>query len=164
VAGCYFLIGEPVEVLCVAEGYATAASIHEATGNAVAVAFNAGNLVPAARALRARYPNSRIIICADDDAKTEGNPGLTKAHEAAQAVGGLFARPDFGGNRPERATDFNDLHRHAGSEVVRACIEAAAFCADPDNIASIGEWDLGDDTGPIPRMAAGEYLLPQVRV
>jgi putative DNA primase/helicase len=125
VSGCYFPIGKPDGVLCIAEGYATGASLFEATGYAVAVAFNAGNLLPVARALRDKFPKLRLIVCADDDAKTEGNPGLFKARDAAQATGGLLAVPDFGAQRPEGATDFNDLHRHAGPEAVRACIERA---------------------------------------
>ena len=44
VAGLYFQIGVVGQVVCNAEGYATSASIHAATGYAVAVAFNAGNL------------------------------------------------------------------------------------------------------------------------
>ncbi len=126
VSGCYFPIGKPEGVLCVAEGYATSASVHEATDCAVAVAFNAGNLLPVARALRAKFPDLRLILCADDDVKTGGNPGLTKASEAAQAVGGFLAVPDFGASRPDGATDFNDLHRRAGPAAVRACIERAA--------------------------------------
>jgi len=118
VSGCYFPIGKPKAVLCIAEGYATGASILEATGYAVAVAFNAGNLLPVARALRAKFPELRLIVCADDDAMTPGNPGLTKAREAARAVGGVLAAPDFAGTRPEGATDFNDLHRHAGLAAV----------------------------------------------
>lgn len=125
VSGCYFSIGKPDGVLCIAEGYATGASIYETTGYAVAVAFNAGNLLLVARGLRAKFPDLRLILCADDDAKTEGNAGLTKAREAAQAVGGFLAVPDFGASRPDEATDFNDLHRHAGATAVRACIEAA---------------------------------------
>jgi putative DNA primase/helicase len=120
----WFLIGEPDGgVVCIAEGYATGASLHEATGHAVAIAFNAGNLPSVARALRQKFPDLRLIVCADDDATTDGNPGLTKAREAAQAVGGLVAVPDFGAQRPDGATDFNDLHRHAGLAAVRACIE-----------------------------------------
>ena len=126
VSGCYFPIGEPDDVLCIAEGYATGASIHKATSYAVAVAFNAGNLVPVARALRQKFPELRLILCADDDAKTDGNPGLTKAKEAAQAVGGLLAVPDFGAQHLDGVTDFNDLQRHAGLDAVRVCIEHAA--------------------------------------
>ena len=56
----------------VCEGYATGASIHEATGQAVAVAFNAGNLQAVAVALRAKYPCLTITIASDDDWKTAG--------------------------------------------------------------------------------------------
>jgi putative DNA primase/helicase len=94
-AGCYFEIGRPVDVLCVAEGFATGASIHEATGYAVAVAFDAGNLGSVAKALREKHPDLQLIVCADDDHQTAGNPGLSKATEAALSTGALLAVPDF---------------------------------------------------------------------
>ena len=125
VASGYCGIGKPNGTLCITEGFATGASVHEATGHAVAVAFNAGNLEPAAVALRAKYPELRIIVCADDDYRTEGNPGITKATHAALAVGGLLAVPDFGDNRPDGATDFNDLAQHAGAEAVARCVANA---------------------------------------
>jgi putative DNA primase/helicase len=54
VAGCYASIGRPDDGrICIAEGYATGASIHEATGCAVAVAFDTGNLRAVAEAMRA---------------------------------------------------------------------------------------------------------------
>jgi len=127
VSGCYFPIGKPDGALCIAEGYATGASIHEATGFAVAVALNAGNLLPVARTLREKFPDMRLIVCVDDDHKTPGNPGMTKATEAARAVGGLLAMPDFGADRPEGATDFNDLHRARGAEAVKRAIANAAI-------------------------------------
>ncbi|MCF8495533.1 MAG: toprim domain-containing protein [Alphaproteobacteria bacterium] len=105
--GCYFAVGVPTESLCIAEGYATAASIHESTGLPVAVAFDAGNLEPVARALRAKFPEIEITLCADNDSKTPGNPGLTKAREAAAACGAFLAVPPCAG-------DFNDLYRGAG--------------------------------------------------
>lgn len=129
VKGCYFGIGKPAGKLIVCEGFATGASIHEATGDAVAVAFNAGNLAAVALALRDKYPSLKIIIAADDDHLTEANPGMTKATAAAQAVGGLLAVPMFPADRPDKATDFNDLHQIAGLEAVRSGIEAAAPCA-----------------------------------
>ena len=79
VKGCYFGIGKPKGALIVCEGFATGASIHECTGHAVAVAFNAGNLEAVALALRSKYPTLKIIIAADDDHQTPGNPGMTKA-------------------------------------------------------------------------------------
>jgi len=123
--GCYHSIGRPDGVLCITEGYATGASIHQATGHAVAVAFDSGNLLPVANALRQKFPTLKLVICADDDTNTPGNPGLTKATEAAKAVGGLVALPDFGKARGERDTDFNDLHKAQGESAVARCINAA---------------------------------------
>jgi putative DNA primase/helicase len=96
----------------------------EATGYRVAVAFNAGNLLDVALALRARHPDLPLILGADDDWRTDGNPGVTKATEATRAVGGLLAIPDFGPDRPEGATDFNDMAALCGIEAVRARISA----------------------------------------
>jgi len=143
VAGCYFSIGnmQGAATLCIAEGFATGASIFEATGRPVAVAFNAGNMLPVAKALREKYPEQALIICADDDAGTSGNPGLTKATEAAQAVNGLVAVPDFGPDRPDGATDFNDLADAQGPEAVKRCIESAATVAEVATVAvANGEW------------------------
>lgn len=125
VKGCYLAIGKPASVLIVCEGYATGASIHEATGDAVAVAFNAGNLEPASVALRTKYPALKLVIAADDDYRTAGNPGITKATAAARAVGGVVVAPDFGAHRPDHATDFNDLHQLVGLDAVKRCIQSA---------------------------------------
>lgn len=95
--GCYYAIGRPVDVLCIAEGYATCASIYEATGHATACAFDAGNLEPVARALRGKFPRLRLILCADNDACTPGNPGVRYAEAAAKAVRGFLAVPTFEG-------------------------------------------------------------------
>ena len=60
-AGCYFDIGESNDVLCLTEGFATGASIHEATGYAVAVAFDAGNLAAVPAGVRSRCISSLAI-------------------------------------------------------------------------------------------------------
>ncbi len=116
VKACYHAIGKPSGRLIVCEGYATGATLHQATGDAVAIAFNAGNLQAVAVALRSKYPCLTIIIAADDDWKTPGNPGLTAARQAAQAVGGKVAVPDFTDlQRTGKDTDYNDLRRLAGA-------------------------------------------------
>jgi putative DNA primase/helicase len=96
IAGCYCPIGRPLGSLLICEGYATGATLYAATGRAVAVCFSAGNLQPVATALRAKFPDLSLIICADNDL-TPGNPGLTHATRAARAVGGLVAVPHFDG-------------------------------------------------------------------
>lgn len=164
-AGKFHLIGEVVQdlPLCVAEGYATAASIHQASGWPVAVAFDAGSLEPVARALHEAHPGARFIVCADDDAFGEcfackapvrvadgdtcpacgqphkrRNAGQLRAREAARAVGGVIASPEWAdpagrwqGYQDTRKapTDFNDLansaHDGEGPAAVRRILEAA---------------------------------------
>lgn len=127
ITGCYFSIGttKRAKALCVTEGFATGSSIHQATGYPVVVAFNAGNLEPVSKTMRQNYPNLPLIICADDDATTEGNPGITKANLAAHATGAKVAVPAFGDQRPEDATDFNDMAALVGLEAVAKAISRA---------------------------------------
>jgi putative DNA primase/helicase len=112
VKGCYLPMGliEPGKPLCICEGWATGATLHE-RGYTVACAMNAGNLKQVSLVLRAEYPTTEIIIAGDDDRGTEGNPGRTAANAAAIAVGGLVAFPDWPNSAPNTLTDFNDLYR-----------------------------------------------------
>lgn len=116
---CYFTIGKVTNVICICEGYATAASIYEATEYMTTVAFNTGNLKAVGSIIKERFPDAKLIFCADDDAWTDGNPGLNNAKEAASAVGGYVAVPSFGDERQEGMTDFNDLHSSRGINMVR---------------------------------------------
>src|SRR5690606_26632936 len=91
-AGAFFEIEaapDAPDVTAIAEGYATAATIREATGWRVVVAFDAGNLAAVAKAVRAARPSTALVLAADNDHRTEGNPGLTKARTAAKAGGGI---------------------------------------------------------------------------
>jgi putative DNA primase/helicase len=132
VSGHYHAMGEPDGIFLIVEGYATSATLHEITGHAVACAFNAGNLRYVAEALRKKYPDTTLVICADDDHLKKGNPGLRQAIEAARAVNGLVAVPKFSPKRGETDKDFNDLARLEGPEAVKACIEAATTPAPED--------------------------------
>jgi len=125
VRGGHFIIGKPADVICIGEGYATMATVHEATDHACVVAFDCGNLEPVAKAIRAKYPDAKLVLCADDDHKTTGNPGVTKAAAAARAVNGLVALPTFPADREDGDTDFNDLMRKSGAAAVSRCIKAA---------------------------------------
>lgn len=154
--GHYHLIGSPRDVLLIAEGYATAATLHGATGLPVTVAFDAGNLLPVAQALHKAYRAVRLLVCADDDyrqkckacgkstevadpkcqhcgeAHGQINPGVTAAQAAAHAVAGAWVKPEFPGDRNSRKlTDFNDLAQlpEGGAHRVARQIEAALEAA-----------------------------------
>jgi len=120
---------EDFSVAYVVEGWATGCSVHAAIDENVFVCFDAGNLLPVCQDIRKSFPDVKIVICADDDYQTDGNPGVTKALEVAEVVGGFVATPDFGDDRPDSATDFNDLHQHLGLAAVRECIDRAG-CID----------------------------------
>ena len=112
--GRFHLI-EGGERVGIAEGYATAATLHEQTGDTVFVAFNAGNLKSVAVTARAMYPTAQLIIWADNDQFTDGNPGVTKAQEAATVSrANAVEIPDFSGyDLSTRPTDWNDYYRNA---------------------------------------------------
>ena len=137
VSGLYHLIGEYTDTgwVLVAEGYATAATLHELTGYPVAVGFNAMNLKPVCLALRERFPTASILVCADNDKETEErtgkNGGVVAAQNAAKAVGGCIVIPQ---GLPLDKSDFNDLFHlpiHlGGGDQVKQQIESAIFEAD----------------------------------
>jgi phage/plasmid primase-like uncharacterized protein len=158
IRGGFFAIGRPADVILVGEGYATCASAHEATGYPVAVAFDCGNLRAVAEALRAKFPSARIVLLADDDYSTIGNPGVAKAREAADAIGGVIAVPEFGPARPDGFKDFNDMVKFAGAAAVKEVIEAALAVKPEPSIAGAAQSDPGPEIADFPVMAPEAFI------
>lgn len=103
-----FLGGDQVYL---GEGFATCASIAEATGATVICAFNAGSLPKVARVLKRYMPGRQIIVAADNDQfkPDKGNAGIAKANEAAKILGNApVVFPTFR-DLETKPTDFNDL-------------------------------------------------------
>lgn len=174
-SGTYFIIGGPPrQILLIAEGYATAASLHEATGYPVAVVWSANNIMPACLALRKKYRRARQLICADDDwlqkcaqcgqhtpvdtdqchhcgqPHKKNNAGVVNAQATAIAVGGAWLKPTFAAPRPTDAkgpSDFNDLH----------CLEGLSMVFDQvqDCLDQLG-WFTGAAPAPIQSQGDGE--------
>lgn len=123
--GCYSTIGRPTAqgAIFITEGYATAATIHEVTGEAVVIAFDAGNLEPVAKIMREKFPTREIIIAADNDRFTKKpngekyNPGIENAQQAAHPIGARVAVPLFESDEGQ-PTDFNDLAIREGAQAV----------------------------------------------
>lgn len=102
-------IGKVKNYIYICEGWATGASIHSLTGEAVFCAMNAGNLMPVAKMARARYPGHHIILAGDNDTSATPNTGAIAAREAAAAIRGEVMLPEF--PKGHGGTDWNDWHQ-----------------------------------------------------
>ena len=122
----WYVIGkiEPDGKVCIAEGFATGATIHKATGYPVVVCFDAGNMQKVAEALRLKMPDVTIVLCADDDS-AKGDTGLKAANRSALAVNGLVAVTVWGADRTAGDNDFNDMAKLYGLDAVKLAIDAA---------------------------------------
>ncbi len=159
--GGHALIGgrpRPGAPLLVAEGYATGATLHEATGLPVAIAFNAGNLVAVAKAFRVADPSRPIVIAGDNDHYLPmrtvplPNVGKEKAEAAAAAVGGVAVLPSF--PAADRGSDWNDLARRQGYQPVAAAVRGAL-----DQLQSVA----ADGVKQAPTAAASRRVAPEMR-
>ncbi|AST86648.1 VapE domain-containing protein [Ralstonia pseudosolanacearum] len=142
--GCFHIIGAIGDgPIAICEGYATGATVHEATGWAVAVAFDAYNLRDVGNALRKAHPRNEIVFCADNDQWTHepiDNPGVTKASEAAKLLRCRVIVPEFA-DLTSKPTDFNDLAQCEGLDAVRRQL-------------------IGDETLPVPANDNTPAIVP----
>ena len=155
VQGAYAFIGKAEDVekvgVVMAEGYATAASIYEATGKPVIIAFDAGNMVAVAERLAQNLPqNVPVVVAVDNDAS---QTGIKKARQAVALLGdrATAIQPEFtmtqiqqyqkgkgvdGKGRPPLPSDFNDLHQLAGLEAVRQTFKEGINLVPKPDISS----------------------------
>lgn len=106
--GCFWWIGDITASsrVYIAEGYATAASIHETSGVPVIIAYNAKNLVSVSSAIREMLPTAKLIIVADND---ESGTGKKCADEAAEKSGAEVILPPETGDANDYLLSGGDL-------------------------------------------------------
>lgn len=144
--GGFYMIGrqQPNGTVAICEGYATGATIHQLTGWCVIVAFDAGNLLAVAQAMRDAMTDCTFIIAADNDQWTTepvNNPGVTYAGQAAAEIGALCVIPQFT-DTSTRPTDFNDLAAvHGGEECQRQLMAHTVKALAPANDNTLANVD-----------------------
>lgn len=110
-AVCFWWIGPPSPTVCIAEGFATAASVLEATGNRCFIAFDAGNLPAVALAVRGLLPGCEIVLCAGIDRRPRrdrgGRPAPSNPVAKAMAKAKKPAKPPKKGGRADPPKGFN---------------------------------------------------------
>ncbi len=127
--GNWFTFGSPQngKPVLFAEGYSTAASIHEATGLPVLMTVDAGNMIAVAENARSVWPDSKFIFCADNDHQLKNqltgepeNKGILSATRAAELTNGEVIAPAFTQEELEQnLTDFNDMILSRGKDLGR---------------------------------------------
>ena len=129
--------------ILICEGYATGASLYEASDFPVVVAFDVGNLSPVAEALRQQYPAAMILLCGDNDKRDNDTPntGRDAATAAARAIDGILVMPELHGMK----CDWNDVHVQCGLDAVRLAIEAAMANEHPAPAITVREAFGGRD-------------------
>lgn len=96
-----------------AEGYATGATLHEATGLTVFVCFDIGNLSVVAQELKDHYPHVEVILASDFDLDKK-QAGLITSLLLAQQFGFKFVFPFT----VLEGSDWNDLQAESGADAV----------------------------------------------
>lgn len=140
-AGAYHRI-EGGELVAICEGYATGLSVHQATGASIYCAMDCSNLSAVAQIASRQHPEARILLCGDNDEGTQGNPGKTKAEQAAAAIGGLIALPPIAG-------DWNDYHQAHGLTKTQEAIMSASTAPTTSNQVNEKDLTAGQTLGGI---------------
>lgn len=133
--GKFWMVGSLDEpgTLFVAEGFATAATIHETTDRPVVVAYSASNLVPVTGTLREMYGATQdIVIVADHD---NSGVGQRYAEQASAKYGARMVMPPILGDANDYAQAGHDLAGLLMPVKDDWLIPADDFCAQPSPIS-----------------------------
>lgn len=118
--GKFHMFGHPEKRIFLCEGYATAASVFKAVNDCCVACMDAKNIQETAGELKAKYPATDFVFCADDDKYSGCNTGMYSARNAALAFKGIVIHPFFKEEDYFRMpTDFNDVACLYGIEQLR---------------------------------------------
>ena len=131
----FWMIGSLDEpgTLYVAEGFATAATIFEATSRPCVIAYSASNLVPVTGLLREKYGAMQdIMIVADHDAS---GVGQRYAEQASAKYGARMVMPPILGDANDYVQDGHDLASLLVPSVTDWLVPADEFSSQPSPIS-----------------------------
>ena len=159
--GAYHAVNAPEQpqTVIIAEGLATALSVHLMRPDALTVcAIDAGNLLPVAIQMRQQHPQTQIIIAADNDRLGDKpNTGTERAEKAASAVAGYVAVPPT-----DYKADWNDYHQQHGLEVATAAFNDSTYQPQGESVTvqlkaiEGGKKSRTKEIGDISQMAASQ--------
>ncbi|MCY1698071.1 toprim domain-containing protein [Lelliottia sp. SL45] len=160
--GAYHAVNAPEspQSVLIAEGLATALSVHMMRPDALTVAaIDAGNLIHVAGVMRRKYPDAKIIIAADNDINGDDghNIGKDSAEKAALSVAGWVSVPPTG-----HKADWNDYHLENGLEASVAAFNDSIYQIEREGVSvqlraiEGGKKSRRTENGDISQMAASQ--------
>jgi len=128
--GSHWSVGvfEGADTIYIAEGFATAATIHEITGKPCVVSYSANNLVPVTEAIKGAYADAKVVIVADHD---KGGTGQRYAEQAGAKHGAaVFVIPIPGMDANDYVQAGNDLISFLNPPVDQWLLQADEFSSE----------------------------------
>lgn len=129
--GCFWMVGTTDEpgVIYIAEGFATAATIHEITHRPCIVAYSASNIVPVTGTVREKYGQMQeLVIVADNDAS---GTGQKYADQASAKYGARVVMPPIDGDANDYVAAGHDLKILLQPPASDWLVPADDFCTKP---------------------------------
>ncbi|MDC9606579.1 toprim domain-containing protein [Xenorhabdus griffiniae] len=127
---------EHPETVIITEGYATALTVSQLYKGTVLAALDEGNLSSVAKAIRERWPDTKIIIAADNDwhrpdeldknGKPKVNVGKISAEKAALAVNGWVTLPPT-----EHKADWDDYRQQNSVKIAELAFVQGLYQPTP---------------------------------
>ncbi|PHM40107.1 DNA primase [Xenorhabdus mauleonii] len=129
-------LAESPDAVIITEGYATALTVNQLCNGTILAALDAGNLLSVAQSVRERWPDTKIIIAADNDwhhsgeldknGKPKVNTGKISAEKAAIAVNGWLTLPPT-----EHKADWDDYRQQHGVETAKLAFAQGLYQPAP---------------------------------
>ncbi|HIE9749659.1 TPA: phage/plasmid primase, P4 family [Klebsiella variicola subsp. variicola] len=160
--GAYHAVNAPEtpQSVLIAEGLATALSVHLMRPDALTVAaIDAGNLLPVAEVIRRKHQDAQIIVAADNDHHDDdqANTGKIAAEKAALSVAGWVSLPPT-----DYKADWNDFHQQNGLEAAAVAFNDSTYQPQGESVTvqlkaiEGGKKSRTKENGDISQMAASQ--------
>ncbi len=133
-SGMFWMLGtlDQPGVMYIAEGFATAATIHQVTNRPCIVAYSASNLVPVTGSLREQMPAQELVIVADND---QSGVGQLYAEQASAKYGARMIVIPIQGDANDYSQAGHNLMLLLNTPVENWLVPADDYCVQPAPIS-----------------------------
>ncbi|MDY0362043.1 MAG: DUF3987 domain-containing protein [Desulforegulaceae bacterium] len=159
---CFNVAGDIAksETIYIAEGAATADTVHLATDKPCVFCVNAGNIEPVYLALKGKYSDKEVVLIADNDIEKEAEKGINKGRETAEELNNKYGLPYV---LCPVNSDFNDYYKgfiDEGGTREQALSKVKEYILNPDNIIEANQKKDEEETKQITDITTAQQDYP----